>query len=203
MQKHLPKIPKKPRYRFSTTDRGMMYSTAAFFDAVQLISKIFVILGMAIATGTSVIPVAGWLVGAGAIGLGNGIDMAFGALVGMLGYATLWMWLQIKRAPIFGGKYLGRKALMFPLCFLIELTPMVNTLPTTTFWTWRMIKIADKEDKEAHAKMVASLTRAHHAFMKREETLVLIREEMEAREHEARLVAMAQQRNSTETTFAT
>ena len=62
--------------------------------------------------------------------------------------------------------YMERKVLMFPAFFILEI--FVSSLPSITAWTWITIHLSRKEDREAHAKLVARLREAHDALAHRE-----------------------------------
>lgn len=155
-------IPKKPRYRISTTDRAFMIVVALFFDLVQLIPKLFVLIGIV----GALVPIVGWVVGGASVAIGVAFDLVFGLLVSTLGFSSMWLWFQCKDVPVLGGTYMERKVLMFPAFFMLEF--FVSSLPSITVWTWITIHLTRKEDAEAHAKLVAKLRKTHD-FLKRRE----------------------------------
>ncbi len=172
----LPPIPKKPRYRISTTDRAFMIVAALFFDLVQLIPKLFVSVGMV----GALVPIVGWIVGGASVAIGVAFDLVFGLLVSTIGFSSMWLWFQCKDVPVLGGTYMQRKVLMLPAFFMLEF--FVSSLPSITVWTWITVHLARKEDEEAHAKLVARLRKAHD-FSKRRE----IQREAELEELSARV----------------
>ena len=139
-----------------------MIVVAFFFDLVQLMPKLFIVLGFAV----TVVPIVGWVVGGIGIAVGEVLDLVFGLLVSLMGFGTLWIWFLCKDVQVLGGTYMERKVLMFPAFFMLEF--FVSSLPSITVWTWITIHLTRKEDKEAHAKLVARLKKAHE-FLKRRE----------------------------------
>lgn len=171
----LPQIPKKPKYRIDTPTQFMMYATAGFFDLIQLVPKVFILLGMA----AEVIPFLGWIVGTAAIGVGTALDLVLGITVSLFGYLTLWLWFQFLGVHIFSGKYMGRKALALPATMLIEMVPVANAFFSITFWTWYTIRISQKEDKEAHATLVHKMQIQEKMLIRREHIRVAQLAEMQ------------------------
>lgn len=139
-----------------------MIVVALFFDMVQLIPKLFILIGMV----GALVPIVGWILGGASVAIGVAFDLIFGLFVSTLGFGSIWVWFQCKDVPVLGGTYMERKVLMFPAFFILEF--FVSSLPSITVWAWITIHLARKEDKEAHAKLVARLTKAHVSLKRRE-----------------------------------
>lgn len=138
-----------------------MLTVAFFFDGLQLIPKIFILLGIATGGIVGLIPFFGQVAGAAAAGAGFAINMMLTAMMSVAGYSWMWGWLQTRDVQITSGKYLGQKIAFFPVSLLGEL--FISILPGITFWTGTMIYYARKEDKEAHAKILQKAQQTEYA----------------------------------------
>lgn len=138
-----------------------MLTVSFFFDSLQLIPKIFILLGIATAGFVGWIPFFGQIAGVAALGAGMGINFVLTLLLTVAGYSWMWGWLQTRGVQVVGGTYLAKKTLFFPLSILLEV--FVSILPGITLWTFTMIYFARKEDKEAHVKILQRAEQALHA----------------------------------------
>lgn len=188
----LPQIPKKPTYRVDTPTSYLMYATSGFFDLMQLVPKIFIILGIA----AQVIPIIGQIVGTAAIGVEMALDLVLGVVISLAGFSTMWLWFQFKHVQVFSGNYMGRKALMLPATMMVEMMPFFNIFPSITFWTWYTIRISRKEDKEAHDTLVHKMQAEAKVLIRKERMRVQELATMQAVIQEQRMRTAAQERRS-------
>lgn len=128
------KLPRLPKYRINAISKWSLLVIALFFDGLQLISKILIFIGVGLA-----------------------LEVAIPALISICAYLTLWLMFQLKGVGIFKGSHMGQRFNLTLFTLVIESLPLLNTIPSIAFWTYRMITLTRREDDAARDKIKKQL----------------------------------------------